>query len=174
MASFNKVLLLGNLTRDPRCVIRKGSAMRPWHCCQSRLYDRQRGEAKKPPLWMPFWGRTRRLPEVSEKGRPIFIEGRLQLDSWEDKQPVRSFEAEGDWRDDAASWRTPRRAPVPLLTRASKIDNPIPAARRARRRQNRLRRRNQTTTRSRSDFPVGAETLSSRQILRWRHKAIAK
>jgi len=92
MASFNKVILLGNLTRDPEVrYTPKGSAVCDLGVAVNRVYTTDSGEKREEATFVDvtFWGRTAEVAgEYLKKGRPIFIEGRLQLDSWEDKQSV--------------------------------------------------------------------------------------
>src|SRR6184192_3232004 len=90
MASFNKVILLGNLTRDPEVrYTPKGSAVCDLDIAVNRVYTTDSGEKREEATFVDvtFWGRTAEVAgEYLKKGRPVFIEGRLQLDSWEDKQ----------------------------------------------------------------------------------------
>ncbi len=90
MASFNKVLLLGNLTRDPEVrYTPKGSAVTDLGIAVNRQYTLDNGEKREEVTYVDvtFWGRTAEVAgEYLKKGRPIFIEGRLQLDTWDDKQ----------------------------------------------------------------------------------------
>ena len=89
MASFNKVILLGNLTRDPEVrYTPKGSAVCDLGVAVNRVYTTDSGEKREEATFVDvtFWGRTAEVAgEYLKIGRPIFIEGRLQLDSWEDK-----------------------------------------------------------------------------------------
>ena len=89
MASYNKVLLMGNLTRDPQLsylpsntpVVEIGLAC-------NRRFRRQDGEQGEETLFVDCraFGRTAELiNQYLRKGRPVFIEGRLQLDQWEDR-----------------------------------------------------------------------------------------
>jgi single-strand DNA-binding protein len=90
MASFNKVLLLGNLTRDPEVrYTPKGSAVADLGIAVNRQYTLDNGEKREEVTYVDvtFWGRTAEVAgEYLKKGRPVFIEGRLQLDTWDDKQ----------------------------------------------------------------------------------------
>jgi single-strand DNA-binding protein len=90
MASFNKVILLGNLTRDPEVrYTPKGSAVADLGIAVNRQYTLENGEKREEVTFVDvtFWGRTAEVAgEYLKKGRPIFIEGRLQLDTWDDKQ----------------------------------------------------------------------------------------
>lgn len=90
MASFNKVILVGNLTRDPQvrytpsqtAVSEIGLAVnRSW-------YDKQSNSRKEETTFVDvtLWGRQAEVAgEYLSKGRSVLIEGRLQLDQWEDK-----------------------------------------------------------------------------------------
>jgi len=90
MASFNKVLLLGNLTRDPEVrYTPKGSAVCDLGIAVNRSYTTDAGEKREEATFVDvtLWGRAAEVAgEYLRKGRPVFIEGRLQLDSWDDKQ----------------------------------------------------------------------------------------
>lgn len=90
MASFNKVILLGNLTRDPEVrYTPKGSAVADLGLAVNRQYTLENGEKREEVTFVDvtFWGRTAEVAgEYLKKGRPVFVEGRLQLDSWDDKQ----------------------------------------------------------------------------------------
>ncbi len=90
MASFNKVMLLGNLTRDPEVKYTpKGSAVADIGVAVNRTYTTDGGEKREETTFVDVtvWGRQAEIVgEYMKKGRPIFIEGRLQLDSWDDKQ----------------------------------------------------------------------------------------
>ena len=90
MASFNKVILLGNLTRDPEIrYTPKGTAVTESGHGRERVYTAENGEKREEITFVDvtFWGATAEIAgEYLKKGRPVFIEGRLQLDSWDDKQ----------------------------------------------------------------------------------------
>jgi single-strand DNA-binding protein len=90
MASFNKVLLLGNLTRDPEVrYTPKGTAVAELGIAVNRVYTTEGGEKREETTFVDvtLWGRTAEIAgEYLKKGRPVFIEGRLQLDTWDDKQ----------------------------------------------------------------------------------------
>jgi single-strand DNA-binding protein len=90
MASFNKVILLGNLTRDPEVrYTPKGSAVTDLGIAVNRQYTLENGEKREEVTFVDvtFWGRTAEVAgEYLKKGRSIFVEGRLQLDTWDDKQ----------------------------------------------------------------------------------------
>jgi single-strand DNA-binding protein len=90
MASFNKVILLGNLTRDPEIrYTPKGSAVCDLGLAVNRQYTLENGEKREEVTYVDvvLWARLAEIAaEYLKKGRPVFIEGRLQLDTWDDKQ----------------------------------------------------------------------------------------
>ena len=90
MASFNKVILLGNLTRDPEVrYTPKGSAVCDLGLAVNRAYTLDNGEKREEVTFVDvvLWARLAEIAgEYLKKGRPVFIEGRLQLDTWDDKQ----------------------------------------------------------------------------------------
>jgi single-strand DNA-binding protein len=90
MASFNKVILLGNLTRDPEVrYTPKGSAVCDLGIAVNRVYTTDSGERREEVTYVDvvLWARLAEIAgEYLKKGRPVFIEGRLQLDTWDDKQ----------------------------------------------------------------------------------------
>jgi len=90
MASLNKVMLIGNVTRDPEVKYTpKGSAVADIGLAINRNYTNQSGEKVEEVTFVDveLWGRLAEIAgEYAKKGRPIFIEGRLRIDSWEDKQ----------------------------------------------------------------------------------------
>ncbi len=90
MASFNKVILLGNLTRDPEVrYTPKGSAVCDLGMAVNRVYTTDSGEKREEVTFVDvvLWARLAEIAgEYLKKGRPVFIEGRLQMDTWDDKQ----------------------------------------------------------------------------------------
>lgn len=90
MASFNKVILVGNLTRDPEVrYTPKGSAVCDLGLAVNRQYSVDGGEKREEVTFVDvvLWARLAEIAgEYLKKGRPVLIEGRLQLDSWDDKQ----------------------------------------------------------------------------------------
>lgn len=91
MASYNRVILVGNLTRDPQvrytpsqtAVAEIGLAVnRYW-------FDKQTNSRREETTFIDvtLWGREAEVAgEYLAKGRPVLIEGRLHLDTWDDKQ----------------------------------------------------------------------------------------
>ena len=90
MANLNKVFIIGNLTRDVDLrYIPSGSAVANFGLAVNRTYTDSNGERQEDTCFVDIvaWNR---LAEVSgeylSKGRPVFVEGRLQMDSWEDAE----------------------------------------------------------------------------------------
>lgn len=90
MASYNKVILMGNLTRDPELrytpnnmpICKFGLAV------NRRFKDGQSGEWKEEPTFIDvtiFGARAEPFARYHSKGKQAFIEGSLRLDTWEDK-----------------------------------------------------------------------------------------
>ncbi len=89
MASLNKVILIGNLTRDPEIKFTpKGSAVCDMGLAVNRRWTTDSGEKQDEVTFLDIvlWGKTAELAgQYLKKGRSVCIEGRLQMDSWEDK-----------------------------------------------------------------------------------------
>jgi len=90
MANFNKVILAGNLTRDPELrYTPKGTAIAKLGLAINRTWRNEAGETKEEVTFVDVdaFGRTAEtIGQYLKKGRPILLEGRLKLDTWEDKQ----------------------------------------------------------------------------------------
>jgi single-strand DNA-binding protein len=90
MANLNRVLLIGNLTRDPEIrYTPKGTAVAEIGIAVNRVFSGEDGEKREEVTFVDvtLWSRLAEIAEqYLKKGRPVFIEGRLQLDSWDDKQ----------------------------------------------------------------------------------------
>lgn len=90
MASFNKVILLGNLTRDPQVKYTpSGTAVAEIGLAVNRYwFDKQTNSRREETTFVDvtLWSRDAEVAgEYLAKGRPVLIEGRLQLDTWDDK-----------------------------------------------------------------------------------------
>lgn len=89
MASFNKVILAGNLTRDPELrYTPKGTAVARITLAVNRVFGGEDGQKKEEVSFIDVevWGRQAEvIGQYMKKGRPLLVEGRLKLDSWEDK-----------------------------------------------------------------------------------------
>jgi len=90
MASYNKVTLMGNLTREPEIRQAGNSTLANLGLAVNRRYTAASGEKREEVTYVDitFWGKQAELLQKFNlgKGSPLFIDGRLQLDSWEDKQ----------------------------------------------------------------------------------------
>lgn len=90
MASINKVILIGNLTRDPELKYTpKGTAIAKIGLAVNRQWKTETGEKKEEVTFVDVdvFGRTaENVGQYTRKGSPILIEGRLKLDTWDDKQ----------------------------------------------------------------------------------------
>lgn len=86
---YNKVLLMGNLTRDVELRHTSGNqAVANIGLAVSRRYRGNDGEMKEETTFVDCeaWGKTAEtMSKYLQKGRPVFIEGRLKLDTWQDK-----------------------------------------------------------------------------------------
>lgn len=89
MANFNKVILAGNLTRDPELKYTpKGTAVAGFGLAINRKWKSETGETKEEVTFVDIEAFGRQAEVVSQylkKGRPLLMEGRLRLDQWEDK-----------------------------------------------------------------------------------------
>jgi len=96
MASYNKVILVGNLTRDPELrYTPKGTAIAKIGLAINRYFTTETGEKKEEVTFVDvdIFGRTaENVGQYMRKGRPILVEGRLRLDQWDDK-PARNAAA---------------------------------------------------------------------------------
>jgi len=150
MASVNKVILIGNVTRDPEIKYTpKGTALVELGLAMNRVYTPEGGERREETTFVDvtIWGRTAEIAnEYAKKGKQIYIEGRLQMDTWEDKQSGQKRsklrvvadnltllgggrEGGGGGRsyDDAPPSRPPQRsAPSPSRPSAEPEDDDIP------------------------------------------------
>ena len=106
MASLNKIMLIGNLTRDPEIKrTPKGTAVAEIGLAVNRNYLTEGGEKREEVTFVDvtLWGRVAEIVgEYCKKGRPLFVEGRLQLDTWDDKD---SGQAAGGGREHPAPGR---------------------------------------------------------------------
>ena len=85
MANLNKVMLIGNLTRDPELRhTPKGTAVAEIGLAINRVWNNDQGQKQEETTFVEvtFWGRQAELAQqYLTKGRPVYIEGRLQLDT---------------------------------------------------------------------------------------------
>ncbi len=89
MPSLNKVLLMGNLTRDPELrVTPKGTSICQFSLAINRQFKMESGESREEVIYVDVeaWGKQgETIAKFCVKGRPLYVEGRLRLDQWEDK-----------------------------------------------------------------------------------------
>lgn len=93
MPNYNKVLLMGNLTRDIELRhLQSGTSVGAFGLAVNRRYKGSDGQMKEDVLFVDCeaWGNTaENLAKYLSKGRPVFVEGRLKLDEWQDKDGAR-------------------------------------------------------------------------------------
>jgi single-strand DNA-binding protein len=140
MANLNKVMLIGNLTRDPELrYTPSGTAVADFGLAVNRKFKDQEETTFVDCV---VWARQAEvLTEYMKKGRPIFIEGRLTYDQWEDRRTgdkrsklkvtVENFQFLGSRGDDgggraARSERRPPRAQQPAEEERYELDEDIP------------------------------------------------
>jgi single-strand DNA-binding protein len=89
MPALNKVLLMGNLTRDPELrVTPKGTPICQFSLAINRQFKMESGESREEVIYVDIeaWGKQgETIAKYCTKGRPLYVEGRLRLDQWEDK-----------------------------------------------------------------------------------------
>lgn len=89
MASLNKVMLIGNLGKDPEVrYTTSGQAVASFSVATSEKFKNRNGEMEERTEWhnVVLWGRQAEVAgEYLAKGRTVFIEGRLQTRKWQDK-----------------------------------------------------------------------------------------
>ena len=138
MASFNKVILMGNLTRDPQmsympnntAVVEIGLAM-------NHRYKDSGGNQQEKVCFVDCtaFGKTAEtINKYLAKGNPLMVEGRLELDTWQDKQGqnrskhkvfIEKFTFVGAGKEVAGSAPAPS-APAPAPATAPEYDPPVP------------------------------------------------
>ena len=131
MASFNKVILVGNLTRDPELrYTPKGTAVARLGLAVNRQWKTDTGEAREEVTFIDidaFGRQAEVIGQYCKKGRPLMIEGRLKYEQWDDKQTnqkrsklmvvLESFQFLGDGNrgggEGAPAGAPPARKPAP-------------------------------------------------------------
>ena len=90
MPNLNKVMLIGNLTRDPELrYTPKGTAVADIALAINRVWNNDQGQKQEETTFVDItlWGRQAELAQqYLSKGRGVYIEGRLQMDTWDDKE----------------------------------------------------------------------------------------
>ncbi|MDQ5890587.1 MAG: single-strand DNA-binding protein [Candidatus Dependentiae bacterium] len=95
MASYNRVILMGNLTRDPeyKTLASGQNVCRLGLACNRSFKNRQTGTVTQEVCFIDVdvWGaQAESCQQFLTKGRPVLVEGRLKLDSWEQEGQKRS------------------------------------------------------------------------------------
>lgn len=145
MANFNKVILIGNLTRDPELrYTPKGMAVARLGMAINRNWKTETGEAREEVTFVDvdaFGRQAETLAQYMKKGSPLLVEGRLRLDTWEDKQTnqkrsklgvvVEGFQFLGSARGEEGAPRAraaapAAAAPAPLSAGGAEPDEPPP------------------------------------------------
>lgn len=90
MASVNKVILIGNLGRDPELrYTPSGTAVATFSVATTENWSNKEGEKQSRTEWhrVEAWGRLAEIcGEYLSKGRQVYIEGSLQTDEWKDQE----------------------------------------------------------------------------------------
>ena len=90
MPNLNKVLLMGRLTREPEMrSTPSGKTVCQFGLAVNRIYNNSNGERQEETTFVDVeaWGRqAETISKYVTKGNPLFIEGRLKLDTWENKE----------------------------------------------------------------------------------------
>ena len=99
MASVNKVILVGNLGADPEVrYTPSGAAVATFRVATTETWnDKNSGEKKEQTEWhrIVAWNRLGEIcGEYLHKGRQVYIEGKLQTKSWEDKEGIKRWSTE--------------------------------------------------------------------------------
>ncbi len=98
MSGVNKVILLGNLGKDPEVrALENGNKVTTFSLATSRSYKGQDGQRVEETEWhkVVLWGNLAELAEkYLSKGRKVFIEGRLKTRSWDDKEGQKRYTTE--------------------------------------------------------------------------------
>ena len=135
MPALNKVLLMGNLTRDPELrVTPKGTSICQFSLAINRQFKMESGETREEVTYIDIeaWGKQgETIAKYVTKGRPLFVEGRLRLDQWEDKNTkekrsrmkvvLENFQFLGDSRGGGGTfpgsllWRAGERPSAPMV-----------------------------------------------------------
>src|SRR6201996_8515815 len=141
MASYNKVILVGNLTRDPELrYTPKGMAIAKIGLAVNRNWTNEAGEKKEEVTFVDvdaFGRQAETLAQYMKKGSPLMVEGRLKLDQWDDKQTgqkrsklgvvVEGFQFLGGGNREGGGGgggEAPRRAPAPSAPAPSSAAEP--------------------------------------------------
>jgi single-strand DNA-binding protein len=155
MPSLNKVLLMGNLTRDPELrVTPKGTPICQFSLAINRQFKMESGESREEVIYVDVeaWGKQgETIAKYCTKGRPLYVEGRLRLDQWEDKNTkekrsrmkvvLEQFQFLGDGRGGGGSTAAPSEPGIDQTASPERYLAPSPRLGRQTRRQREFGRR---------------------------------
>lgn len=144
MKGFNKVIIAGNLTRDPELrYTPRGTAVARLGLAVNRSWRDENGETKEEVTFVDvdaFGKQAETLGQYLKKGRPVLVEGRLKQDSWEDKNTKEkkyrlyvvletfTFLDAGQTREGGAGGGEPRSDYAPRTAQPSRPSRPAPSA----------------------------------------------
>jgi len=98
MAAVNKVILIGNLGRDPELrYTQSGQAVVNFPIATSEAWTDKSGERQERTEWhrIVVWGRVgENCAQYLSKGRTVYVEGRLQTREWEDREGNKRYTTE--------------------------------------------------------------------------------
>ena len=98
MSSVNKVILIGNVGKDPECrYTEAGTALANLTLATTNRWKNKQGEPQEETEWhrVVAYGKLAEIIEkYVQKGKPLYIEGRLQTRKWTDKQGVDKYTTE--------------------------------------------------------------------------------
>ncbi len=90
MSSYNRVTLIGNLTRNPELrKTKSGNSVTELGLALNRVWQNESGQKQEEVTFVDItlWGRSaENAAQYLQKGRSVLVEGRLQLETWQDKQ----------------------------------------------------------------------------------------
>jgi len=140
MPNFNKTILMGNLTREPELrVTPRGTSVCAFGMAVNRVFSDESGEKREETTFLDCeaWGRQAEIiSKYVSKGNPLFVEGRLRLDTWESKAGekrsklkvvVENMQLMGS-RGDGGSRSPEEHAPAARKSAPAASKSPAPAA----------------------------------------------
>ncbi len=139
MRGVNKVILVGNLGRDPEVrYIKDGTAVANLRLATSETWNDQNGQKQERTEWhrVVAWGKLAEIAkEYMSKGRQIYVEGKLQTRSWDDRDGNKRYTTEvkadqiimlGSRGDSAGARDTPAPPPEPAAAPFEAKDDDVP------------------------------------------------
>lgn len=98
MLGVNKVILIGNLGRDPELRrISNGNSVASFPIATTERWNDKNGERQERTEWhnIVVWGKLADLAnQYLKKGQPVYIEGKITTNSWEDKDGIKRYKTE--------------------------------------------------------------------------------